>query len=544
MYDPVNDDVAPFTGSGTADMALGMFSVIRNTYNRGYYYFEQQEMGLYAHDNWKVTPRLTLDLGVRWDNWRPYQEKYNRLVNVDIDNFANRFEVITPKNVRIEDMPGIPAGVLDAYRKRGLTWRTADEAGLPSNLYAADNNNFGPRLGAAFRLTDKTVLRGGYGEYFWTMPLSQILQGSRTNPPLNLQYVRSFRNPNGSDPNYAYKNRPGAEVFVGNAQIDLATGSVAPGAIGFRAQDARGWKDGRAQSWHLTLEREVLPNTALRFSYIGEHGSDMEQKLALNSQVEYTYVARTKQAPPGDRALMRVNPNWNFDGTTTRTGYSNTNSAQVELERRYTSGMAFQVFYTFTRSLTTSDSGGFTSGGGAVNATNGEGAIPENINLFGEPNLSYDDRLRLLYYNSTIIPAHRVRYNGIFDLPFGKGKKWGSDLPGAANQILGGWQVATIGDWRGGVWGSVDNTRFLQGVLTLSEDERIVFNYQGRIQRMWFQETSVLPMRIGSKTPQTQSKRLKLWFRQRVGGPSEYFVRWDPISIILSLRYLPMARLG
>ena len=62
--------------------------------------------------------------------------------------------------------------------------------------------------------------------------------------------------------------------------IDLATGSVAPGAQSFRAQDARGWKDGRAQSWHLTLEREVLPNTALRLSYIGDHGSDLEQKPA------------------------------------------------------------------------------------------------------------------------------------------------------------------------------------------------------------------------------------------------------------------------
>ena len=72
-------------------MALGLFSVVRNNYNRGYYYFEQQEIGLYVHDNWKVTPRLTLDLGVRWDNWRPYEEKYNRLVNVDLDNFANRF---------------------------------------------------------------------------------------------------------------------------------------------------------------------------------------------------------------------------------------------------------------------------------------------------------------------------------------------------------------------------------------------------------------------------------------------------------------------
>jgi hypothetical protein len=504
LYDAANDQAAPYTGSGTADMALGLFSVIRNQYNRGYYYFEQQEIGLYAHDNWKVTPRLTLDLGVRWDNWRPYQEKYNRLVNVDIDHYANTFEVITPKNVRMEDMQGIPPGVLDAYRRRGLTWRTAEQAGFPSNLYAADNNNFGPRLGAAFRVTDKTVLRGGYGEYFWTMPLAQILQGSRTNAPLNLRYVNSFTNPlPGTDPLYALKNVPSEGVYVGKAAIDLATGSVAPGALGFRAQDARGWKDGRAQSWHLTLEREVLPNTALRLSYIGDHGSDLEQNLGLNAQVEYTYVARTKQAPPGNRDLMRVNKDWEFGGTKTRTGYSNTNSAQVELERRYSKGMAFQVFYTFTRSLTTSDAGGFTNGGGTTNpnATDGQGSIPENISFFGEPNLSYDDRLRVLYHNSTNVPAHRVRYNGIFDLPFGNGKTWGKDLTGVLNQVLGGWQVATIGEWRGGLWGSVDSTRFLQGDPTLSPDQRSIITFQGRPQRIWFKGDFSL-------TPDDRSQRV------------------------------------
>ncbi len=164
-----------------------------------------------------------------------------------------------------------------------------------------------------------------------------------------------------------------------------------------------------------------------------------------------------------------MNPNWEFSGSKTRTGYSNTNSLQAEIERRYSSGMAFQLFYTFTRSLTTSDAGGYTSGGAAANAndTSGQGPIPENIHFFGEPNLSYDERLRVLYHNSTAIPEHRVRYNGIFDLPFGKGKAWGRDLSGPLNHILGGWQVATIGDWRGGLWSSVNSAVFLNGDPTL-----------------------------------------------------------------------------
>ena len=106
-------------------------------------------------------------------------------------------------------------------------------------------------------------------------------------------------------------------------------------------------------------------------------------------------------------------------------GYSNTHSAQVEVERRYSSGLAFQWFYTFTRSLTTTDSGASTSGNGGINDTSGQALVPENNQLLGEPNLTLDQRLRLVYYNSTNIPPHRIRFNGIYDLPFGKGKAFG-----------------------------------------------------------------------------------------------------------------------
>ena len=160
-----------------------------NQFNRGYFYFRQTEIGLYFNDNWKVTPRLTLNFGVRWDNWTPYTEKFDRLVAVDIDTVASKFEVITPGSVDIYSLRDVPRSVLDSWSARGLTYTTADQIGYPSKLFAGDYNNFAPRLGAAFKLTDKTVLRGGYGEYFWPMPLNQLLQASRSNPPLNLRYT-------------------------------------------------------------------------------------------------------------------------------------------------------------------------------------------------------------------------------------------------------------------------------------------------------------------------------------------------------------------
>jgi hypothetical protein len=139
----------------------------------------------------------------------------------------------------------------------------------------------------------------------------------------------------------------------------------------------------------------------------------------------------------------------------------------------------------FTRSLTTTDEGGFSAGNGAINATNGIGEVPQNEQLLGGGSNSYNQLLRLIYYNSTNIPAHRVRWNGIYDLPFGKGKKFASG-GGALNHLVGGWQVATIGEWRCGLWSSVNSGAYLFGDPTLSADQRLLLTFNRRPQRLWF----------------------------------------------------------
>ena len=92
-------------------------------------------------------------------------------------------EVVTPAQHADGGYPGIPPAVL-AHGRTRTDVEDGDQAGFPGGLLPADNNNFAPRIGAAFRMTDSSSVRGGYGIYYWTMPLSQILQSSRTNPPL------------------------------------------------------------------------------------------------------------------------------------------------------------------------------------------------------------------------------------------------------------------------------------------------------------------------------------------------------------------------
>jgi len=487
LYDPASDSAVAYSGDGFAAMALGLGSYYSNQFNRGYFYFRQKEIGAYIQDTWKVTPKLTVSLGLRYDLWTPYKEKFDRLVNVDLNTIGSVFQVVTPFNTSMEKIQGLPPSMLASWKLRGLTWKTADEVGMPGNLIPGDHNNFGPRLGFAYKLDSKTVLRGSYGEYFWTMPLSQILQASRTNPPLNLRYENPIAYIDGTG-SYGVRTAPSPDYFIGKATVNT-TGIVAlpPSARGMVPMDPDNWQDGRAQSWHFTLERELMKMTALRLSYVGTHGSGMEQKFSVGSrEAEYNYVARTKLAPPSNRDLLRVNKDWSLNNATNKTGYSNTNSLQVEAERRYTSGLALQWFYTFTRSLTTSDSPGFSSGGGGINSTNGVFQVPENIQLLGGGNLTYDQRLKLGYQNSTNIPAHHMRWNGIYELPFGKGQKYASGANKLTTALIGGWQVAAIGEWRSGFWMGVNASEYLFGNPSLSADQRLTLTYGGRARRLWF----------------------------------------------------------
>ena len=112
--------------------------------------------------------------------------------------------------------------------------------------------------------------------------------------------------------------------------------------------------------------------------------------------------------------------------------------------------------------------------------------VPENIQLLGGGNLTYDQRLKLGYQNSTNIPAHHMRWNGIYELPFGKGQKYASGANKLTTALIGGWQVAAIGEWRSGFWMGVNASEYLFGNPSLSADQRLTMTYGGRARRLWF----------------------------------------------------------
>ncbi len=499
QFDPVCDCAVPFTGDGFADMLLGLPDFLSNQYNRGFFYFRQTYAGLYAQDKWKAGSRLTITFGLRWDKWTPYGEKYNRLVTADIATITNPalFQVITPGNHTMESLPGIPPSVLASWKARGLSWVTADSLGYPSALFAGVNHDFGPRVGAAYQINSKTVIRGAYGIFYWPMPLSQILQTSRTNPPLNLRFSNQFLGPNaagtGTQFDYTLSSAPSPDNFVGRATVDTqGIVTISPRAQSIFPYDGRNWTDSRAHSWNLTLERQLPRQFLLRLTYVGTHGTNLEQRVALNEQEPvFNFANRTGLAPPSNRDLLRKNRNWNpGNGYSTHIGFSNSNSFQIEIDKRYSNGLAMQWFYTYDRALTTTDVGGFTSGNLSINSESNGGMVPENFMFSGEPTLTASRLLRSVYSNSTNIPPQRIVYNFIYDLPFGRERRFGRNVSAALDKAIGGWQIAGIGGWNGGSWQSVamngSRGRFQAGNPTLQPDQRLTMTIFGAPQRLWF----------------------------------------------------------
>jgi len=484
LYDPAAQAQAPFTGTGLASVMLGLPTYLSNQYNRGFFYFQQKEIGLYVDDSWKVSPRLTVGLGLRWDHWNPYHEKYNRLVSLDPNNYPG-FTVISPGNTTIDSLPNIPSGVLASWAARGLSWVTADSVpGFPKALVPQYWTDFGPRLSVAYRLSDKWVVRGGYGMYYWPMPLSQILQASRSNPPLNLRFQNSVADKNGTFPNYSLLAAPASTDYLPNATV-TTTGvqnSISSTSQGIFLFDPHNWADDRMQQWTFSIERELMRNTSLRLSYIGTHGSNLEQLTAWNAaESAWNYQTRTGlQIAPGAAGTdaRRANPNWN-GSMESHVGYSNSQSIQAEVARRFSNGLSFQWFYVYDHALTTTDEGGFSSGGGGA-------TVPLSIDVLGEPNLSLSQRLKLVYYNSGSVPPHQIKWNGIYELPFGRGKKFASHVSKPLNQLVGGWQIAFIGTWQSGTWLGVGGSEYLFGNPALDASQRLNLNIFGLNQELYF----------------------------------------------------------
>jgi len=438
-------NIIPGTGSGFASFLLGYDDWGELRSDKGFFYHRQKDLGLYFHDDWKVLPRLTLNLGIRYEYYTRYRDIRDQISTYDPKTGA------VVLNGPVEEAFAVNPAAVAAYRTAGVVFRTAAETGLPAHLLQPDRNNFAPRIGFAYMLTGsgKTVLRGGWGISYWTLPLITLQAPTRQNAPFNFTRSQVGYPRDAAD---LYRVIP-PYVLGGDTPAFSDTEVFIAAPVNISPFDPY-MKDSMAQTWNLTLQQEILPQTSLSLSYVGTRGSNLQFTEPVNTAYPASLYPDTLEAQ------RRANPVFR-DVNTLKTGaWSQSHQFQAEVMRNVSKGITFQAFYVLQKTLNTSEQ-----------TTGSSSALPIlGDRRSGIPSL--DDRLELEKGDSGYYPRHRFTFNFLIDLPFGPGQRFAGGTKGVLGKILEGWQIAAISTNRSGLFFSPDRNRWRVGDGNLPKEQR------------------------------------------------------------------------
>jgi hypothetical protein len=369
----------------------------------------------FAQDDWKITPRFTLNYGLRYELHPPLKE-----INYDTAAFDPDYNV------------GGTHGAVVVPNAKALTYTDPDFANsiaptpiltaaqdhIPEKLRYTAKGDFGPRIGFAWRMTDKSVLRGGWGNFIES-PLGFSLVSGWS---VHASFVPYYQN------DYAAYDNTGAPILASGALLSFPspfpTTRATPGAASFEYAFPIHYKDPSVQQWNVTYERDLGFGTGMRLSYVGSHGKNLEEFEDLNQ------VPASTQ-PYGSTPLAY--PDWQILQSVANVGESNYNAASIVVEKRLSHGLEFQSSYAYTRDL--SDEGG-------ANPAALVGAGGNYLTDKNHPGLDYGD----VIYDR----RHRFLTTGLYDLPFGRGQMFLSGSSRLVSALVGGWQTGGVFIWQSG----------------------------------------------------------------------------------------------
>jgi hypothetical protein len=414
-----------FTGVDFADFLIGtphetFYDVVQED-NDGlsfHYHF-------FAQDDWRVSSRLTLSYGLRYELHPGYYDKFGDIGNFD-PSVALSGRVIYPQGKQSLLAQGFLASA-NACDPDGVTAANSaavngapcmqvvgnSDAGFPAGLKQYPHLRFMPRLGFAYRPfnDDKTAIRAGFGLYNINLLGSNFYSLTGTAQASTQQFTNTY------DVETHTIGYQWPQIFAGGAAQN------AYGTDYFGTANSTNWKDPYTEQWSLSIDRDLGSGYAVRASYIGSETHQLVWAPDENT-LPYSTTVSAFNAPISSRLF----PNWGRINTRATGANESYHSLQLEASHRLQQGLEFHSVWTWAKALADNqgpDGAGF---GGESGGQRSSSILDRHVD-FG--NVYGTRRQRC---NTTVL----------YDLPFGRGKAFGASTPRIADLIVGGWRLSSI----------------------------------------------------------------------------------------------------
>ncbi|PYU91629.1 MAG: hypothetical protein DMG25_14215 [Acidobacteria bacterium] len=413
----------------------------------------------YAQDDIKVSPNLTVNVGLRWEYRRPAVDKRNNFATLvplgpkfsgpgdailvtAADNALNDSFCTDPFYSYLISASGQCLVATSAERaKLGFTGRTR------RTLIFSDKKDFAPRLGITWRpsSSDKLIVHTGYG-IFYDLPNFNNQHFVDNNPVFSPSQI--FNTTFGAPPPANLENIFGGGAGIPPLSQQFVSLYVSPD-----------YKAPYVQQWSFGMESQLSQNWAAEVSYIGTKSTKLGNLHLFANQPE--------PFGQGDIQSHRPYPDFNIMLFTTPDANANYNSLQAKVTKRFSSGFTFLTAYTFAHSIDENE--GDEGFGGGV----GNGNAQDDNNLGLDRGRAVNDA------------RQRLVFSYIWELPVGKGKRY-LDRGGALNQVLGGWQVSGITQFQSGFPLTVGSQDYSNTNSTNSRPDRTCSGVGKKTTSSWF----------------------------------------------------------
>jgi len=381
------------TGDGIAGWLLGYPGNSRIT-SSNFISSDKKAYAWYFQDDWKLTPKLTVNLGLRYELFSPIGEKFGRQSTFDQD----RLTLVIPQG-KDQDTP-LPPNFATLFPQIKVERGQVDKYMIPWDM-----TDWSPRIGFAWEAMNRTVARAGYGIFYG----GEENQGGNPNRGEGAPFNLEQRLETGAGGDFALV--PGLDRFSDGFPSNVFT---LPGVISLRTIVSN-FRNPLVHKWNFAIQRELCFNTSLEVAYIGSKG---QRLLNLNDPQQPTNAA-TPGLPTGPRRRLSFLDQGT--ATTNSNGFSRYHGLYAKLEKMYSNGMAFVGSYTWSHALT-------------------------NVGTMLAPGPGTRDVLNWTqeYAHANFHMKHRFVYSTTAALPFGRRKKFGNNLNRAAELVVGGWQANGI----------------------------------------------------------------------------------------------------